>query len=207
MTGSWWKRLIIGLVLIVVALIMVPRFTGNGQFYQPIVIPGILAGGILALVPGAGMFGRTAAFLFGGIVGSGMFIGRSLLFPQTPTGTAMAAAVGILIITIIAIASVGYWPIWAGLLGYGLVEAAYAARWSAQPTYIVDDLIPYVWPALAAASVAFILTMILVLIFGEDRLKLPIEEEEPSETPPPTDETQPAPAAGESETISMTPAQ
>ena len=199
MTGSWWKRLLIGLAVVVVTVLLVPRFNGNGQFYQPIVYPGIAIGAILALVPATGYFGRMAMFLLGGAIGTLMFLLRGGLFPQTPTGVMLAWAVTVLILTIIWIASVGYWPLWAGLLGTVLVEAAYENRFAFKPPLVTSDLLPYIFPCLVASAISFVVVLILVMIFGEDRLKSEEEGEEEPSAPPPS--------SAEADTVAMTPAQ
>jgi hypothetical protein len=64
-----------------------------------------------------------------------------------------------------------------------VIEGTIVPRFNFQPTLIADDLVPYVTPAMLCAAVTFIVVLILQLIFGEDRLKLPIEESEYGTSP------------------------
>jgi hypothetical protein len=118
---------------------------------------GAALGAVLALVPGTDPpIARAAGFLVGFVaawVGYGL---RAGVLPDTGSGRAIAAFLVIVVLTGICAATMGWLPLWSGLLGVGALAGAYEFAFGIDPTAFTSESVTAATTVLLAASVGFL---------------------------------------------------
>ncbi len=118
---------------------------------------GAAIGATLGLVPTLdGPLPRAAGFLVGFVlawVGYGL---RAGVLPDTGSGRALAAFIVIAVLTGICAATVGWMPLWSGLLGVAAIAGAYEFAFGINPTAFTSESVTAATTVLLAAAVGFL---------------------------------------------------
>jgi hypothetical protein len=118
---------------------------------------GAALGAVLGLVPGAdNPLGRAAAFLVGFVLGLVGYALRAGLLPDTGGGRALAAFLVIVLLTGICAATLGWLPLWSGLLGVAAIAGAYEYAFGIDPTAFTSQAFTAATTVLLAAAVGFL---------------------------------------------------
>jgi hypothetical protein len=118
---------------------------------------GAALGAVLGLVPGRDSpVSRASGFMVGFVlawIGYGL---RAGVLPDTGAGRAVAAFLVIVVLTGICAATVGWLPLWSGLLGIGALAGAYEFAFGIDPTAFTSESVTAATTVLLAASVGFL---------------------------------------------------
>jgi hypothetical protein len=118
---------------------------------------GAAIGAVLGLVPGNdNPLGRAAAFLVGFVLGLVGYALRAGLLPDTGGGRALAAFLVIVLLTGICAATLGWLPLWAGLLGVAAIAGAYEYAFGIDPTAFTSQSVTAATTVLLASAVGFL---------------------------------------------------
>jgi hypothetical protein len=118
---------------------------------------GAAIGATLGLVPTAEPpIGRAAGFLVGFVLGWVGYALRAGVLPDTGAGRAIAAFLVIAVLTGICAASVGWLPLWSGLLGVAAIAGAYEFAFGIDPTAFTSESVTAATTVLLAAAVGFL---------------------------------------------------
>lgn len=143
---------------------------------------GAAIGAVLGLVPtDESPIGRAAAFFVGFVLGWIGYALRAGVLPDTGSGRAIAAFLVIAVLTGICAATVGFLPLWAGLLGVAAIAGAYEFAFGVDPTAFTSESITAATTVLLAASVGFLVGGVGAAFSGE-----------PADTPAPARPETPA---------------
>jgi hypothetical protein len=118
---------------------------------------GAALGACLGLVPGED---APASRVCGFVVGFGLgWIGYALragVLPDTGSGRAVAAFLVIAVLTGICAASMGWLPLWSGLLGIAAIAGAYEFAFGLDPTAFTSQSLTAATTVLLAAGVGYL---------------------------------------------------
>lgn len=130
---------------------------------------GAAIGAVLGLVPSAD---SPVARAVGFIVGFGLaWIGYALragVLPDTGSGRAIAAFLVIAVLTGICAATIGWVPMWAGLLGVGAIAGAYENAFVHDPTAFTSESVTAATTVLLAASIGFLVGGVGAVFAGDE---------------------------------------
>ncbi len=131
---------------------------------------GAAIGAVLGLVPGSeNPLGRAAAFLVGFLLGLVGYALRAGLLPDTGSGRALAAFLVIVLLTGICAATLGWLPLWSGLLGVAAISGAYEYAFGIDPTAFTTEAVTAATTVLLAAAVGFLVGAVgAAFTAGED---------------------------------------
>jgi hypothetical protein len=113
-------------------------------------------------VPSAAAGGRAGAWAAGVLAAWLGYAARLALLPDTSLGRAVAVAVVVLAVTAVAALSLGWLPLWAGLLGVASMVAAYDATFAGGATTFWSDSTGAVTTLALAAGLGFLATSLMV---------------------------------------------
>jgi hypothetical protein len=118
---------------------------------------GAAIGAALGLVPGAdSSYARASGFLVGFALGWVGYALRAGVLPDTGSGRAVAAFLVIAVLTGICAATLGWLPLWSGLLGVAAIAGAYEFAFGIDPTAFTTQSVTAASTVLLAASVGFL---------------------------------------------------
>lgn len=137
---------------------------------------GAAIGAVLGLVPTAEPpIGRAGAFLVGFVLGWIGYALRAGVLPDTGAGRAIAAFLVIAVLTGICAASMGWLPLWSGLLGVAAIAGAYEFAFGVDPTAFTSESVTAATTVLLAAAVGFLVGGIGAAFSGADAGAEPTE--------------------------------
>ena len=150
-----------GAAVAVVAGLLVDHGAVFGSDFLPTALLGLLVGAVLGLVPGRATVGRLGAFGVG--VGAAWvgYLLRAGVLPDIPMGRAIAAVVVVSLVTAVATATADRLPLWAGLLGSGVVVGAYEAGFTAAPSDVTSASVVAVTSVVLAAAFGHVVTSLV----------------------------------------------
>jgi hypothetical protein len=158
------KTMIVGVLLAAVAGLLVNYGEVLGLELSRFALLGSAVGAALGLVPAGSPAGRAGAWSVGFLaawVGYGL---RAAVLPDTASGRAVAAVVVILAVSAVCALSVGFLPLWAGLLGVASLAGAYEVTFTAAPTTFAADSVTAVTTVALATALGFLSTSLLVQV-------------------------------------------
>jgi hypothetical protein len=131
---------------------------------------GAAIGAALGLVPGRdNPLARAAAFLVGFVLGLVGYALRAGLLPDTGGGRALAAFLVVILLTGICAATLGWLPLWSGLLGVAAIAGAYEYAFALDPTAFTSESVTAATTVLLAAAVGFLVGAVgAAFTAGED---------------------------------------
>jgi len=114
-----------GALLAVAVVVVIGVSSALDLQVESYALAGVLAGGVVALIPDRSAFARLAAFAIGFVAAWIGFVLRAALLPDTESGRAVAAIATVLICLIAVAVGRTRLPLSAMLLGVVLLSAAY----------------------------------------------------------------------------------
>lgn len=118
---------------------------------------GAALGATLGLVPGRdNPLARAVGFLVGFVLGLVGYALRAGLLPDTGGGRALAAFLVIVLLTGVCAATLGWLPLWTGLLGVAAIAGAYEYAFGIDPTAFTSQSVTAATTVLLAAAVGFL---------------------------------------------------
>ena len=130
---------------------------------------GAALGATLGLVPGRDVpLARAAGFLVGFVLGLVGYALRAGLLPDTGGGRALAAFLVIALLTGICAATLGWLPLWSGLLGVAAIAGAYEYAFGIDPTAFTSQSVTAATTVLLAASVGFLVGALGAAFAGDE---------------------------------------
>ena len=118
---------------------------------------GAAIGATLGLVPGNdSSYARVVGFVVGFVLAWIGYALRAGVLPDTGSGRGIAAFLVIIILTGICAATMGWMPLWAGLLGISAIAGAYEFAFGLDPTAFTSQSVTAATTVLLAASVGFL---------------------------------------------------
>lgn len=140
----------------VAALVLAVLAGALAAFGGPLTLENIwplfLAAGV-AFVPGGGLVGRLVAFAAGLAAAWVAFALRAGVLPDIPAGRAVFAAVPLLLVLVVVLASGGRAPLWAGLAGLATFGSSYHLVFNASPTEFMAQSVATMTSVLLAAGI------------------------------------------------------
>ena len=122
---------------------------------------GIVLGAVLALAGEATPTGRTAAFAIGFGATWAAYAARAAVLPDIPLGRGVAAFAVVAVVTAAAAGSRDRLPLWAGLLGAGLMTGAYETTFTTTPPAFATESVTAATGALLAAAAGYAVALAL----------------------------------------------
>ena len=130
---------------------------------------GAALGATLGLVPGRdNPLARAVGFLVGFVLGLVGYALRAGLLPDTGGGRALAAFLVIVLLTGVCAASLGWVPLWAGLLGVAAIAGAYEYAFGLDPTAFTSQSVTAATTVLLAAAVGFLVGAVGAAFAGSE---------------------------------------
>jgi hypothetical protein len=130
---------------------------------------GAALGATLGLVPGRdSSLARALGFLVGFLLGWAGYALRAGVLPDTGAGRAVAAFLVIALLTGACAATVGWLPLWCGLLGVAAIAGAYEYAFSIDPTAFTSQSLTAATTVLLAAAVGFLVGGVGAAFFGAE---------------------------------------
>jgi hypothetical protein len=129
---------------------------------------GAAIGATLGLVPTTEPpVARAVGFFVGFVLGWIGYALRAGVLPDTGAGRAIAAFLVIAVLTGICAATLGWLPLWSGLLGVAAIAGAYEFAFGIDPTAFTSDSLTAATTVLLAASVGFLVGGVGAAFSGE----------------------------------------
>lgn len=130
---------------------------------------GAAVGAVLGLVPGDDSpLARAAGFLVGFGLGWVGYALRAGVLPDTGSGRALAAFLVIAVLTGICAATLGWLPLWSGLLGIAAIAGAYEYAFGLNPTAFTSQSVTAATTVLLAAAVGFLVGSLGSVFTGDE---------------------------------------
>lgn len=130
---------------------------------------GAAIGATLGLVPGKdSSYARVVGFVVGFALAWIGYALRAGVLPDTGSGRGIAAFLVIIILTGICAATMGWMPLWAGLLGISAIAGAYEFAFGLDPTAFTSQSVTAATTVLLAASVGFLVGAVGAAFVGEE---------------------------------------
>lgn len=162
------QTLIGGALLAIAIALLVVLGEAFGLDLQHIALLGALLGAVLGLIPDRSSGERLLGFGVGFVVAWIGYLLRAALFPDTPTGRAVAAFIIVGVCVGIATIVVGRFslPLWSLFVGVAAMVGAYEETYTAMPTRVLEESPSAATAVLLAAAVGFFVTAISNIPFG-----------------------------------------
>lgn len=154
--------LVAGIVVAVVAAIVAAL---GGAIGVPTVWPVLLAVAV-GVAGGSPTPGRAIAFIAGAVVSLVALGARAAAFPDVAVARGGAVAIAVLIIAVIAGASGGRAPMWAGLAGYAAFAALYEPTFASSPTSFLTDAPQALLIVIIATGLGIVAVQLFSLVSG-----------------------------------------
>lgn len=175
------RTLVTGGALAVFAALLAQFGGGLGLEQIRSALLGAALGAALGIVPAlATAVQRVLGFLLGFVLGWGGYAVRAAVLPDSAAGRALSAFLVIGILTVVCAVSVGWAPLWAGLLGVAAIAGAYEYTFNADPTAFTTQSLTAATTVLLAVAVGFLVGAVAE-VFGERAGERVIELPEPRE--------------------------
>jgi len=130
---------------------------------------GAAIGATLGLVPGNdSSYARVVGFVVGFVLAWIGYALRAGVLPDTGSGRGIAAFLVIIILTGICAATMGWMPLWSGLLGVAAIAGAYEFAFGLDPTAFTSQSVTAATTVLLAASVGFLVGAVGAAFVGEE---------------------------------------
>lgn len=155
------RTLLAGALLALGAALLAVHGGHLGLEASRVALFGIVMGGVLGLVPGTSPTGRASAFGIGFVTTWAAYGLRAGVLPDIPSGRGIAAFLVVAVITAVAVVSRERLPLWAGLLGAGLMAGAYETTFTITPPAFATESLTAATGALLAAAVAYLLAIVV----------------------------------------------
>ena len=133
------RTLLVGAGLAIAVALLVDHAAQLGPDMTNVALLGAALGAVAGLVPDGTPFTRIAGAFIGMVLAQVGYGVRAALLPDIPAGRAIAAAVVVLALTAITVATRNRIRLWALLLGAGAFVGAYETVYVASPTTFVAD--------------------------------------------------------------------
>jgi hypothetical protein len=147
------KTIFVGLVLALAAVLVMWLSAVFDLELESVVLLGVAAGAVVALVPDRTPLVRFLGFSAGFVVTWVGYLVRALWLPDTDGGRAVAVTLVLLLCVGVFAASVGRLPLWSMLLGAAAVSGAYEYTYAAAPQEMASTSVS------AATSLLFCLAV------------------------------------------------
>jgi hypothetical protein len=123
---------------------------------ETVALLGAAAGAIVALVPDRTPSARLAGFLGGFAIAWVGYVVRAATLPDSSGGKAVVVALVLGLSTLLVIATRGWLPLWATLLGAGAFAGAYEPAYVAAPTEVLSTSLSTATMLLATSAIGFL---------------------------------------------------
>jgi ABC-type transport system involved in cytochrome c biogenesis permease subunit len=124
-------------------------------------------------------YARAAGFVVGFLLGWVGYALRAGVLPDTGAGRAVAAFLVIAVLTGICAATMGWLPLWSGLLGIAAIAGAYEYAFSIDPTAFTSQSVTAATTVLLAAAVGFLVRAVAAaFVPDEDEHARPAKQPE-----------------------------
>jgi hypothetical protein len=130
------RRALTGGLMLAVVVVLVALL---GSALHLSVLWPIVLGAAVLLVPGDHTAGRLVMLIAGAVAAWMGYALRAAVLPDLPISLGLAVAVPVLLVAVLAAATAGRLPLWAGLAGLAGFSGVYDAAFRANPTGFVAD--------------------------------------------------------------------
>lgn len=135
------KTFLAGVILAVAACATMLVGAALDLGLESLALLGLGTGAAVALVPDRTPASRLSGLMAGVVVGLLGYVIRAALMPDTSLGRALTVTIVVLLVTAIAAATMGRFPLWCVVLGAAGFAGAYEAAYSAAPPQIASTSI------------------------------------------------------------------
>jgi hypothetical protein len=149
------SSLVTGALLAVAVVIVIAVSSAMELEIEPYALAGVLAGGVVALIPERSAGARLAAFAVGFVAAWIGFVLRAALLPDSEGGRAVAALITLAICLVAVAISRTRLPLVAMLVGVVILSAAYETAFVAAEAEVVDTSLDAITTLLVAVAVGF----------------------------------------------------
>ncbi|WP_157417075.1 hypothetical protein [Nocardioides sp. Iso805N] len=154
------SSLLTGVLLTVAVVVVIGVSSALDLEIEPYALAGVLAGGIVALIPDRSAWSRLAAFAIGFVAVWIGFVLRAALLPDTEGGRAAGAVVTLLICLVAVALGRSRLPLSAMLLGVALFSAAYEAAFVANEPEVASTSLDAATALIFAVAVGFAVAVV-----------------------------------------------
>jgi hypothetical protein len=161
-----------GGVLALLAALLVDHGDHFGFALTHAALLGLALGAVLGLVPLSTPGGRIVGFVTGFLAAWVGYALRAGFLPDIPIGRAIAAFIVVAVVAIVASATNGWAPLWAGLLGVGALVGSYETAFTTMPTAFTTESVT------AATTVALAVALGLLITTITAAFTMPVVEED-----------------------------
>ena len=149
------SSLVVGALLAVAVVAVIGVSSAMDLEIEPYALAGVLAGGVVALIPERSAFARLGAFAIGLVASWIGFILRAALMPDSEGGRAVAALITVAI-CLVAVAIIRTrLPLVAMLVGVALLAAAYETNFVANEAEVAQTSVDALTALAVAVAVGF----------------------------------------------------
>jgi hypothetical protein len=149
------SSLVPGALLAVAVVIVIGVSSAMDLEIEPYALAGVLAGGVVALVPERSAFARLGAFAVGLVAAWIGFILRAALMPDTEGGRSVAALITVAICLVALAVSRARLPLVAMLVGVIVLSAAYETAFVAAEAEVATTSLDALTAIVVASVVGF----------------------------------------------------
>lgn len=149
------SSLVVGALLAVAVVAVIGVSSAMDLEIEPYALAGVLAGGVVALIPERSAFARLGAFVIGFVASWIGFILRAALMPDSEGGRAVAALITLAICLLAVAISRTRLPLVAMLVGVALLAAAYETSFVANEAEVAQTSMDALTALLVAVAVGF----------------------------------------------------
>ena len=152
------SSLVPGAVLAVAVVVVIGLSSMMELEIEPYALAGVLAGGVVALIPERSAFARLGAFAVGLVAAWIGFVLRAALMPDSESGRAVAALITIAICLVALAVSRARLPLVAMLVGVILLSASYETAFVAAEAEVATTSLDALTALVVAVAVGFAVT-------------------------------------------------
>ena len=149
------SSLVVGALLAVAVVAVIGVSSAMSLEIEPYALAGVLAGGVLALIPERSALARLGGFAVGFVASWIGFILRAALMPDSESGRAVAALITLAICLAAVAISRTRLPLVAMLIGVALLAAAYETNFVANEAEVAQTSLDALTALLVAVAVGF----------------------------------------------------
>jgi hypothetical protein len=155
------RTLLAGALLALGAALLAVHGGHLGLEANRIALYGVVLGGVLGLVTEGSPTGRASAFGIGFAAAWAGYALRAGVLPDIPAGRGLVAFLVVAVVTTAAALSRERLPLWAGLLGAGLMVGAYETTFTITPPAFETESLTAATAALLAAAVGYLIATLV----------------------------------------------
>lgn len=149
------QTMVAGAALAVVAALLIALGGGASYDIERVAVLGLALGAVLGLVADRTPVERAIGFGIGFALSWVAYLLRASVLPDSTSGRAVAALLLVLVLTAVAVASRGRYPLWTLALGAGALAGAYEVTFLAMPSLVIDESPVAATSVLLAAGIGF----------------------------------------------------